>query len=93
MLPRSSPGLTVRRVDYRFNNPFTARFINVDKAVVVLNGMEQRLPHGHATGWDLSVMLNDFMWYNYYRIQHRAVLNNWGDKDYVSYSEVELEEM
>lgn len=54
VFPRQSPGRTDWGANYHFYNHFTARFISPGEAIVVLRGMDRRLPAGYSTVWDFS---------------------------------------
>lgn len=54
MLPSLSPERMDQGTDYCLYNPFIARSISVNEELVVLCGMDCRLPAGYTTGWDFS---------------------------------------
>lgn len=74
MLPSLSPGRTNSGAEYRYCNPFTARFICANETVVVFHGMRRCLPTGHPVSWDFSEVGNDFVGSNADLIQLRTVL-------------------
>lgn len=77
MLRSMSPGRTDRSADYRFYNPFVARIITADEALVFLRGMDWHLPSGHPKGWEFLELSNHFVRSNGDLVQLRTKLNGW----------------
>lgn len=88
-----STGRTDRGVDYRFYNCFPASFINAEEALVVLRGMDRRLPSGNPTGWDFSEVPNDLVGSNSDFVQLRTNLSGWVDTEEELANDEELVEV
>lgn len=81
MLRSLSPGRTDQGEDYRFYNPFTARFISSKESLVVLRVMDRWLPAEYPTGWDFSEIDDEVIGSNADLVHLGASLNGWGEEE------------
>lgn len=81
ILPSLSPKITDRGADYRYDNPFMGRFIDVTGTAPVLRGMDRCIPSVHPIGWDFSDVSANVFGNNTCPVQLRTTLSGCGDDE------------